>query len=172
VARLFFALWPEKSLQQRLAKIAHDIQPQCGGKPIPAHNIHLTLVFVGETDQANIPRLIEAANTVRPEIFSLQLDQLGAFRNSKVAWAAPAQTPPQLILLVNDVQNALWQAGFGFDKKPFVPHVTLLRKVVWLELQALDVTLEWHVNGFALVQSISEAGGLRYKVLKHFGGVG
>jgi RNA 2',3'-cyclic 3'-phosphodiesterase len=168
VARLFFALWPDESLQRRLATIAQDLQPQCGGKPVAAHNIHFTLVFIGDADQSAIPRLIDAANSVKPEIFSLRLDQLGAFRNSKVAWVAPTQTPAQLTLLVNDLQHALWQAGFGFDKKPFVPHVTLLRKVGWLEPQAVDVSLEWNVKGFALVQSHSETGGVRYEVLQRF----
>ncbi|MGB8599192.1 MAG: RNA 2',3'-cyclic phosphodiesterase [Burkholderiales bacterium] len=167
--RVFFALWPDKALQFRLAEIASSLQPQCGGKPVPAHNIHCTLVFIGETDQENIPRLIDAANSIRPESFSLQLSKVGAFRNSKVVWIAPVLIQPQLTLLVNDLQNALWQAGFRFDNKPFVPHITLMRKAGWLEQAALGEFIDWQVKGFALVQSQAETRGMQYEVLNRFG---
>jgi RNA 2',3'-cyclic 3'-phosphodiesterase len=126
------------------------------------------LVFIGEVEKVNIPRLIDAAHAVRVESFSLPLDQVSAFRNSKVAWIGPMQTPPELTLLVNNLQNALWQAGFGFDNKPFVPHVTLLRKAGWLAQTTLGKRIIWPVKGFALVQSHSETGGVRYVILKRF----
>jgi RNA 2',3'-cyclic 3'-phosphodiesterase len=126
-------------------------------------------VFIGQFDQAKIPQLIDAAETFKMETFSLLLDRIGAFRNSKVVWVAPAETPPELILLVNNLQNALWQAGFGYDNKPFVPHVTLLRKARWCEPADLHEPIVWQTQGFALVQSFSETDGVRYEVLRRFG---
>jgi RNA 2',3'-cyclic 3'-phosphodiesterase len=144
------------------------LQPQCGGKLVLSDNIHLTLVFVGEVDQADIMRVIDAASTVNPEAFLLQLDQVGAFRDSKVVWLGPMLTPPPLSLLVNNLHNALSKAGFGFDNKPFVPHLTLLRKAGWLDRAMQYKSIAWPVKGYALVQSHSEPGGVRYEVLRRF----
>ena len=167
-SRLFFALWPDEVLQRRLKQMARRFDPICAGKPVRAHNIHLTLVFIGQFDQAKIPLLIDAAETFKLETFSLRLDRIGAFRNSKVVWLGPAETPSELTLLVNNLQKALRQAGFGFDNKPFVPHVTLLRKARWFESADLEEPIDWQVQGFALVQSVSESGGVRYEVLRRF----
>lgn len=167
-SRLFFALWPDTALQQHCYSVAHALHAQCGGNLVPPHNIHLTLVFIGNVEKARIPLLIDAVKGVRSEIFSLQLNQVGAFRESKVAWLAPAQAPPELALLVNNLRSALTHAGFSFDNKPYVPHLTLLRKTGGVDVAVLDRTIEWRVNGFALMQSHSEADGVRYEVLKEF----
>jgi 2'-5' RNA ligase len=167
-SRVFFALWPDELLQRRCADLALTLQLRCGGKLVPAHNIHLTLLFVGEVEKTKIAELIEAANSVRAKFFALQLDRVGAFRKSKAVWLAPAQASSECTLLVNNLQNVLWQAGFGFDSKPFVPHVTLLRKAGWLDESTLNEAIDWQVNGFALVRSLSEIEGVRYEVLKKF----
>jgi RNA 2',3'-cyclic 3'-phosphodiesterase len=165
----FFALWPSTSLQRQLADIAREIKQHCIGKPVATHNLHLTLVFVGEVNQAIIPRLIDAAKSASPEAFILQLNRVGWFQNSKVAWIAPEQTPPELSSLANNLQQALRQTGFTFDEKPFVPHVTLLRKSGRLTEANLSHVIVWQVRGFALVQSHSEPDGVRYEVLYRFG---
>jgi RNA 2',3'-cyclic 3'-phosphodiesterase len=166
--RLFFALWPDETLQQRLAQTASRLSSIYDGKPVPAYNIHLTLVFIGQFDQAKIPVLIDAIGAFKPETFALRLNRVGAFRNTNVVWVAPAVMPPQLTLLVNNLRNALWQADFGFDNRPFVPHVTLLRKARWCEPADLQEPIDWEVQGFELVQSVSETDGVRYEVLKRF----
>ena len=58
-ARVFFAAWPAPAIQQALGKLALDLQPRCGGRAIPARNIHLTLVFLGDIERARLPRLEE-----------------------------------------------------------------------------------------------------------------
>jgi RNA 2',3'-cyclic 3'-phosphodiesterase len=166
--RLFFALWPEAELQQQFFDIARLVNEQCRGNLVPLQNMHLTLVFIGAVEQTSIAQFIDAAKAVRCEPFSLRLNRIGAFRSSKIVWLAPEKTPPELSELVSNLQQALRIADFGFDNKPFVPHITLLRKAGLLEETTFDAALEWQVNGFALVQSHSDLDGVRYEVLRHF----
>lgn len=167
-SRLFFALWPGAELQQKFAEIAQVLHPQCGGRLIPASNIHLTLIFVGAVEKSRIPRLVEAANNVRVTPFQLRIERLGSFHAGKIAWLAPTETPPVLSRLVETLHAALRQAGFSFDEKPFVPHISLLRKARSISPGALDPPIEWAVSGFALIESHSAADGAHYEVIERF----
>ncbi len=165
---LFFALWPDEFLQQPLATLAQTLRAQCGAKLVDEKNIHLTLAFLGEVDASNIARMIEAAATIKLKSFPLQLNQLGSFHRSKVAWIAPTETPPELLSLVSDLHDKLRAENFTFDTKPFVPHITLLRKTHSLETTKLEKAISWNVRAFALVRSYSEERGVRYEVIRKF----
>ncbi|MGB8855338.1 MAG: RNA 2',3'-cyclic phosphodiesterase, partial [Burkholderiales bacterium] len=168
-SRQFFALWPSAELQQKFAETAQMLHLQYGGRLIPAVNIHLTLVFVGAVEKSRIPRLVEAANMVRVTPFQLRLDRIGSFHGNKIAWLAPTETPPELSRLVESLRTALRQSGFSFDEKPFVPHISLLRKSRSIGPGALNPPIEWAASGFALIESHSAADGVRYEVIKRFG---
>jgi RNA 2',3'-cyclic 3'-phosphodiesterase len=167
--RVFFALWPEEHLQQKISDIARTVQTECHGNLVAAQNIHLTLVFIGEVKQAAIAQLVEAAKTVELKSFSLRLNRLGYFSQSKAAFLAPEQTPPELSSLVNNLQNALRNAQFSFDSKPFVPHITLLRKAGMRAEATIEPRIDWEVSGYALVQSRSLKDGVQYAVISQFG---
>lgn len=143
---------------------------QYGGRLIPAVNIHLTLVFVGAVEKSRIPRLVEAANNVRATPFQLRLDRIGSFHAGKIAWVAPAEMPPELSRLVESLHAALRQSGFSFDEKPFVPHISLLRKSRSISPGELNPPIDWAASWFALIESQSTADGVRYEVIKRFGG--
>ncbi|MEK7758301.1 MAG: 2'-5' RNA ligase family protein, partial [Pseudomonadota bacterium] len=50
--RLFFALWPDPVLQQRLAQAAEALLPRAAGRRVRAENLHCTLVFLGAVEAA------------------------------------------------------------------------------------------------------------------------
>ena len=74
--------------------------------------------------------------------------------------------PEDLATLVAELREALARAEVAFDTKPFVSHVTLLRDA--REPQALPslAPIEWLLDGFALVHSVTLPRGSRYEVLK------
>jgi 2'-5' RNA ligase len=57
--RLFFALWPDTSLQAKLA--AWGEQAAGKGRAMRRENLHLTLAFLGATEAALVPDLIALA---------------------------------------------------------------------------------------------------------------
>ena len=62
--------------------------------------------------------------------FDLELTQAGYWAHNHIAWVAPAAAPQALADLVNHLETRLAAAGFAFDARPLVPHVTLLRNAL------------------------------------------
>ena len=164
--RLFFALWPDGTLQGRLAAWAK--QAAGTARPMQRENIHLTLAFLGATDAVLLPLLAECARTVRFAPFALALDQAVYWKHKRIVWCGPEEEPPALTALVAELRAALDQAGIRYDPKPFVSHVTLLRKSSGLAAAPRWAPLAWDVRDFGLVRSVPVEGGVRYEVVERF----
>ena len=153
MARLFFALWPDAAAQAALATQGREIAKRCGGRPVPAANLHLTLVFLGEVEPARIEPLRRAADAVAGNTFTLGLDRVGGFRRAGVAWAGCRQSPAGLIALQAGLERRIRDAGFSPDDRPFVPHLTLARRVREPVEPGEVEAVSWRANSFALVET-------------------
>ncbi len=95
-------------------------------------NLHLTLVFLGDTFAARVPGLVAAldgaAAAVRP--FDLAIGGLGSFggpRSPRVIWAGADPAPPGLAELHTRAAEAFRRLGVALEARPFAAHVTLGR---------------------------------------------
>jgi 2'-5' RNA ligase len=164
VRRLFFALWPDAAVRAGLNAWATALHHACGGRPTRGGNLHLTLAFLGDTPVALGEELKRVAATVAPRRFELVLDRPGYWKHNRIAWAGASADPPALTEMVAALRGALADAGFRFDPKPFVSHVTLLRKAhPPREMPALAPVV-WRGSGFALVRSVPGSEGSEYVV--------
>lgn len=163
--RMFFALWPSVVVAADLAKAGRGLHEACGGRRTRAETIHLTLVFLGEVELERIDDLLTLAGQVRAHSFSLNLTRLGWWPHNRIVWAAPNKTPAELAHLTDDLQHILESAGVHFDAKPFVPHITLLRKGSCKDQSLPDVHVEWRAEDFVLVRSVPSEGGATYEVV-------
>lgn len=131
-------------------------------------NIHLTLAFLGSTPAAALPAITAAAGKVTPRAFTLSVDEPGYWRHNQIAWAGVQKPPPELDALVADLRVALVDARVTFDPKPFVAHVTLVRKArpgfKMPHLQPID----WPVREFVLVRSVAGPEGSTYEVVQRW----
>src|SRR5579859_6565187 len=62
--RLFFALWPNEALRAAFAHSVHGAAKACGGRPVPADNLHVTLAFLGSVPQRQLSELQSIAGQV------------------------------------------------------------------------------------------------------------
>ncbi|MEZ7198927.1 RNA 2',3'-cyclic phosphodiesterase [Pseudodesulfovibrio karagichevae] len=91
---------------------------------------HLTLKFLGETDEARIPALKAALAAVDFAPFTLRAGGAGAFpeaRRPKVLWLGLAEGGEQAATLAGAIEDGLAAIGIPREKKPFRPHLTLGR---------------------------------------------
>lgn len=103
-------------------------------KWVRPENIHLSLKFLGEVDDARAPTLVAALKQAAggrdaPRPLTLQITGFGVFpdyHRPQVLWAGVARDPG-IELLQHDVEQAFAPLGFPTEARPFRPHVTLGR---------------------------------------------
>lgn len=163
--RLFFALWPDDKTRKIIAKLVQRVIPHHQGKPIRTDNLHLTLAFLGNVNNAQRDCVEAVAESLSITPFSLCLDHLGVFSSAKVLWLGIKEQPDALTQLANNLANGARDCEIKLDEKAFKPHVSLIRKTN--QLHELEVEpIYWNINQFCLVQSIPHREGVEYRVVK------
>lgn len=89
-------------------------------------NLHLTLVFIGETDR--IDDIKTAVASVRFDPFVIATGQLGCFNGrSRVLWMG-IQGKEKMKTLALRLRKALDERGINYSHGLFQPHITLVRQ--------------------------------------------
>lgn len=93
-------------------------------------NLHLTLVFLGETEEDRLGLVKSAMNRVNSKSFSLEIAELGRFRRhgGDLYWAGVKENET-LMKLQDKLSKELLLEGFSLEKRAFSPHLTLGRQV-------------------------------------------
>ena len=165
--RLFFALWPDDDTRKQLQLVMQSI-PRIRGKAVQPENLHITLAFLGPVDDEMVDGLEVAAMQIKARGFELKLDTIGWWRKAGILWMAPAVIPEELDLLVARVNEVSKECGIALDGRPYKPHLTLARKAVLANHQIQDLSVNWQVKDFALVQSITHHSGAQYSVRRSY----
>lgn len=145
--RLFIAVDLPEPVRRRLARLVADAPS--GVRPVRPEQLHVTLHFIGETDDAAVAALaatlaacgtsvpsrrtagvssLRSRETSRPA-FTIDITGVGVFPphgRPTVLWAGVADDD-DLRTLHADVAGALASCGFAAERRPWVPHVTLAR---------------------------------------------
>lgn len=127
--RLFFALDCAEPQRRAIARWRRELGLR-SGRPVPTENFHLTLLFLGDVDAAQVPAICAAVDSLKLPSAPLRLvlDQLQSWPRANVLVLAPQQTPPALRQLVYALQQALLPFGFAGQAREFRPHLTLSRE--------------------------------------------
>jgi len=168
--RLFLALWPDDITRKQLA----ETQKKLGNnerlktaKPVAAANLHITTHFLGAVSEEVHIQLEELLSEVNAQACTLVIDRWGYFPRAKVLWLGGKSTDA-LNDLVERTQTCIQACIEGYEQKRFVPHITVFRKARH-PMEADDfLPIEWHIDGFALVESITHPEGPEYRVLKEW----
>ncbi len=172
--RLFFALWPDAAQRERLAEAVHAAVRGSGGRPVPAAQMHLTLVFLGAVPAPRVAQLTDIAGAAAQAArlpggsIELPLDRLEHWRRPQVLCALPARPPAPLGALAARLIESLREAGFAPDLKPFRPHVTVARKVARPSEPASLPPVRWRFDAFALIESLTLESGPVYSVVEAY----
>ena len=132
--RAFIAVKISQEIQDKLAGIQDKLkQADAQVSWVNPNNIHLTLKFLGDIQETQIPAILEAmtasAKTVSP--FSMQIGYAGAFPNlsfPRVIWIGVTDDEQgSLKALEADLSPRLETLGFQEEGGRFQPHLTLGR---------------------------------------------
>ncbi|WP_431024700.1 RNA 2',3'-cyclic phosphodiesterase [Halomonas sp. H5] len=169
--RLFFALRPDPALGERLVALAEQARRRCGGRATPRASLHLTLAFLGEVPESRRDALIRLTEAFSCPPGTWSADRYGQFRRGGILWLGSSRPSPALEALHRDLWQALTELGFSPPRRPFLPHITLLRHASPGKRDSCVLAtlprprLDWHYTGIELVQSVAEGGRHRYRYL-------
>jgi 2'-5' RNA ligase len=123
--RLFVALSLPDAVADRLAGMAGGIP---AARWAEARNLHITLRFIGEVDEAQAADIDTALLGIHAAAFDLGLEGLGTFggRVAHTLWAGIPRLHA-LLHLQERVEAAMGRAGLVAEGRKYTPHVTLAR---------------------------------------------
>lgn len=181
--RAFMAIELPDAVKARLAGLTKRLQgPGPKVSWVRTENLHLTLVFLGDIQEAQASALAslvtEPYAAMRP--FALGVRGLGAFpslRKPEVIWTGVEGDEAPLAAVHATATRAVDACGIPCDKKQFRPHLTLgrVRDARQGELLCERIDAEqqfeagdFHVGAVSLFMSELRPSGPRYTRLKEF----
>lgn len=186
--RLFLAVDLPQDAIDILTNLQNRLKTGC--RFVDAHprwvdvsNLHLTLIFLGETSEeraASLDSLVESVVT-QVEVFELELARPGLFppdsKKPKVLSVDVKSTGKSLRNLYNDLHRSLTVAGYPVEERPYKPHLTLARLPSiksaarfgpLVESHAKMLNFKFPVRDIVLFESILGPEGPSYNALKRY----
>jgi len=170
--RIFVAVPLPDELKEKLGNLGREIE-QDGIKPVKPENMHMTLKFLGDTDERKLGDIEKSLREISFSRFICSAKGIGVFPSEKyirVVWAG-AESGNAMESLAEKVNDAL--QGYG-KKEQFSSHITIARVKRRIELGAfLEKYREedfgsFEVSRFELMQSELKKEGPIYSVLASF----
>jgi 2'-5' RNA ligase len=133
--RLFISVNFDEEVKRKFLDLQEAVRTQAsrGNFSLP-ENLHLTLAFLGETEEVKFPAVRGVMEAIHSGPFELLFTRSGCFTHSrKELWWIGAGDGEEGFSSLIDVRRQLCEglraAGLAFDDRPFHAHVTLGREI-------------------------------------------
>ena len=105
---------------------------QADVKWVKPKSIHITLKFLGNVEEARLPKIKEIVENVAKNIqpFTVSIEGTGTFPNDRrprVLWVGIRKGSETLTRLAEELDSRLSVLGFEREKRSYSPHLTLGR---------------------------------------------
>jgi 2'-5' RNA ligase len=119
-------------VSQKVIEVINELKKiQLNAKIVETENLHLTLKFLGDTDEDLIDKIGEIISDVIIDIpsFEITLKKMGVFPNQKyikVVWIGVENTE-FLKKIAEKIDSKLGDLGFEKERRSFSAHLTIAR---------------------------------------------
>ncbi len=131
--RLFIGIALPENIREQIDADAGRLKKVIPGRYVSKETYHITLVFIGETDQNGADAVKRAMDTATAgqSPAELSIGRPGYFGKPENAILhMKVDGWEQLQGLSRRLRSALEEEGLSFDGKPFNAHITLARKAI------------------------------------------
>lgn len=131
--RTFIALELSAEIREELSRLHGEFKKtDADVKWVKPENIHLTLKFLGNVDEAKIEKIKNALGEIsgREKPFEISLSGLGAFPNlnyPRVVWVGIDKGSSEAEKIAGLIADSMEKLGFPKEERPFSAHLTLGR---------------------------------------------
>jgi 2'-5' RNA ligase len=164
--KLFFALWLSDRQRELMRDTLRPVLSAVEGDIIDRRNWHVTLVFIGNFPEEQIPFLLAAAEDIETEPFRLRFDRLEYWQRTKVAALMALAVPPALESLLQALETKLKAFDLEAENGLFRPHITVARRARQFETMHLTRPVDLEMQDFELMESLPGPSGVSYRPLK------
>ena len=129
--RLFIAINFDENVKQKLIATQNKLREYAvAGNFTKEENLHLTLVFLGETESSRLGIIKSVIDKVESQRFETILNGTGKFsrHGSDLVWVG-IEKNACLDKIQSQLYKGLSSAGFTLENRPFSPHLTIAREV-------------------------------------------
>ena len=146
---------------------------------IPPDNIHLTLCFLGNISDQDIPHISQTLeNCITSKYFKIKIESTGVFPSAnfpKILWIGIGKGADDLTSLQQDIEISVRKFKGIYRREKFMPHITIARirrsrrKIDVLPfLNTVYSPIELDINSICFYESILLPEGAQYMVLTEF----
>lgn len=166
-----------ESFRQHIARL-REIAPQSKVGWARDSNIHLTLKFLGETQQSRVLHLSQAAARVVRGLapFKIFVEHTGSFPKlgaPRILWIGVNDESGDLNALQGHLEDECAKEGFSKEDRPFHPHLTIARLRLPRDERALAAAhkkmgfeaIEVVVSELRVIRSELGSQGAKYSVI-------
>ena len=131
--RLFVAIELDDPIRFSLSSAQAQLNDQCDGvRWVPAHQLHVTVKFLGEVRDPDVSGVADAVARAagRAAPFTMTIAGCGCFPKRgpvRIVWAGLHEASGALLRCVEAVETELEPIGFARERRPFSPHITIGR---------------------------------------------
>lgn len=160
--RLFIAINFDENMTDALIEMQDDLMRYgVSGNFTREENLHMTLAFIGESDEPE--KIEEILRDVPIRSFTIKVYGMRRFKDMVFACL---EDNSDLNDYVKRLRRALSDNDIDFDKKKFIPHITLVRRASGAKdvpMRSDENTAEsMRVNGISLMKSEQGKRGMIY----------
>jgi len=166
--RLFFALWPEQAVREKILSCSSVIIRKQKGRQVADYNLHMTLHFIGNTTIDNMRCLDAQASKIVSPAFKLVIDKVGYFQKPGIIWLGCKVIPTELGHLHSNLASQLSCCEYEPEKRNYRPHISLFRKASLNAKPEIETPFSWQPQGFSLIESTPESNGVKYTEIRKY----
>ena len=131
--RSFIAIPLSVEVRRTAVRLIERLRQEGDGiKWVPTDNLHLTLKFLGEVDNTEVPAICDRLHRITEQYqpFELVFFGTGGFPNTeraRVLWAGVQDDSGSLCRMVAQLETELAELGYKPEPRDYRPHLTLGR---------------------------------------------
>ncbi|MDD4290265.1 MAG: RNA 2',3'-cyclic phosphodiesterase [Patescibacteria group bacterium] len=171
--RLFLAIKPSADIQEKLYKQIQNLPQNLNLRPVKLEDLHITLQFFGEVEDAKIDELISLIN-YNLDISSFIVKTEGViffprFGDAKII-GIKCFIPEKEFQNILRLNKLFVQSEFSKTERGFIPHMTIFRVdgVINKDKYNIAPNIEFEVKTLDLIKSELKPSGPLYKTIKEF----
>jgi 2'-5' RNA ligase len=133
--RIFVAVDISNDVRRKVSTYIQELREEFSNLRVgweKTEKLHLTLKFLGDTDENQLEKLREIVRNIAGQIskFSLKIAETGVFpapRNARILWIDVKDEKGSLAKINRLLETECEKIGFSKERKNYKPHLTIAR---------------------------------------------